>query len=74
MSPKIERIETGDHWTAKESIELDLGLVDELSTSADYLLRANRTRDLVELSHKRKRFEDGLARLFFRVIERLGRG
>ena len=70
---KIEEIETGDHWTAKESVELGLGLVDELATSSDYLLRANRTRDLIELSQKKNMFEDGIGQLFAALGRRMMR-
>ena len=68
---KMEEVETGDHWTAKESIELNLGLVDELSTSADYLLRANRDRDIIEFSQKRGFFEDGIGQYLVHLGHRL---
>jgi len=40
----------GDHWTAQESVDQNLGLVDQLSTSAEYLLTVRQTRGLLFLS------------------------
>lgn len=68
---KMEEIETGDHWTAKESQELGLGLVDELMTSSDYLLKSNRLKDLIEISHKKKFLEDGMGSILGAALERL---
>lgn len=56
---RIDMIETGDHWTAAESVEQNLGLVDEIGTSEDYLLKKNREHDLVLLSQKRSFWEEG---------------
>lgn len=67
----MEEIETGDHWTAKESQELGLGLVDELMTSSDYLLKSNRLKDLIEISHKKKFLEDGMGSILGAALERL---
>ena len=49
----IEKIETGDNWSATESKELGLGLVDEIATSREYLLRKNRNETLVSISRKK---------------------
>ena len=56
----FDHIETGDHWTAAESVEKELGLVDQIGTSEDYLLKRNRETDLVLISQKRSFWEDGI--------------
>lgn len=55
---KREEIETGDHWTAQESVDLGLGLVDVIGTSQQYLLEQNKHRDLVAISDKKGFFEE----------------
>jgi serine protease SohB len=60
---KLELVGEGDHWTAQESVALGLGLVDEIGTSADYLLKLNMDRNLVFISEKKNRFEGGLLKL-----------
>lgn len=60
---------TGDHWTAAESVELGLNLVDELATSQEYLFKLNQTEDLVEMSKKVNRFEKGVFRFLTRIID-----
>lgn len=69
---KMEVVETGEHWTARESVELGLGLVDDIATSQQYLLEANRDRDLIILSQKRGFWEGGLLSRFVQgVIEKI---
>ena len=46
----IEKVCTGEHWTAQQSMDMELGLVDEIATSAEYLFGVNREKDLVNLS------------------------
>lgn len=58
----FEKVATGDHWTAEESMVQNLGLVDELGTSKDYLLKQNTDRDLVHLSQKKSVLEGGFGR------------
>lgn len=53
----------GDHWTAAESVEQNLGLVDEISSSEAFLFKLNTERDLVYLETKNNPFEKGLLRL-----------
>lgn len=67
----IEEIETGDHWSAEESVNRELGLVDELGTSNAYLLERNKKADLLILSQKKNRFEDGIFRFFVRGVDYL---
>lgn len=58
---KFEEIETGDHWTAQESVDLALGLVDELGTSQEYLLRKNRSHDLIFFLERKGFLEESLS-------------
>lgn len=53
----------GDSWSAAESMQSGLGLVDELATSQEYLFRVNQENDLIHLGFKRNPFEGGLLRL-----------
>lgn len=62
-----EAIETGDHWTAQESIENNLGLVDGLMTSSEYLLGRNRNTDIVRITQKQNFWEDGVGRFFVAI-------
>ena len=45
----VKKISTGEHWYGKRAI--DLNLVDELTTSDDYLLRASENADLFEITY-----------------------
>jgi len=60
---------TGDHWTAQESVDLGLNLVDELATSQAYLLKTNEGSDLVFLHEKKNPFERGIFRFLTRIID-----
>lgn len=42
-----DKVCTGDHWTAEQSVAQGLNLVDEVGTSHDFLLRLNSDRDLI---------------------------
>lgn len=66
-----DKVCTGDHWTAQESVELGLNLVDELATSQDYLLRVNQDSDLVFLTEKKSPFEKGVFRFLTRLIDHI---
>ncbi len=59
----VDTVCNGDHWTAQEAMERNLGLVDEIGTSSEYLLRVNMTSNLVYLTEKANPFEKGLLRL-----------
>lgn len=58
----LEEIQSGDHWTAEEALEMKLGLVDELGTSQEYLLRRNKSHDLIWLECRRSFWEDRFGR------------
>ena len=51
---RIELIETGAHWLASDSVAKELKLVDEIGTSAEYLLELNRSRTYVRYTRKIK--------------------
>lgn len=62
---------TGNHWTAAESVELKLNLVDEIATSQEYLFQANQEEDLVYISKPVSPYQNnilGLARRFVNMI------
>lgn len=59
----IAKIATGEHWHAKEALEL--GLVDQLLTSDDYLLSKHPEKRIFELSYEIK--ESLVERLGFQV-------
>jgi serine protease SohB len=67
----FEKIGTGDHWTAEESQTQNLGLVDHIATSREYLLKLNADRDLVHLSQKKHMLEGGLGRFAAQLSEEL---
>jgi len=49
----LERVATGEHWYGTRALEL--GLIDEIGTSDDYLLEAAASADLYRLSYRRQR-------------------
>lgn len=77
----IERIATGEHWYGTKALEL--GLIDEVMTSDDYLMAKSKENDLFEISYSPKktfmeklpfRSEKGmkLFQSFTRLQEKLG--
>ncbi len=55
-------IGTGEHWLAKKAFEL--GLVDALMTSDDYIMKMCKDREVYELTYeKKKTFSDKLPKL-----------
>lgn len=48
----VERVATGEYWLGERALEL--GLVDALSTSDDYLLAASREADLIQVRYHHK--------------------
>lgn len=49
----IQKVATGEHWLAAQAIELKL--VDELTTSDDYLLSRSEEAELFEISYQMKK-------------------
>jgi len=65
----VERVATGEHWYGARAVEL--GLVDDLVTSDDYLLRASEDADLYEVTYTaRKPFADRLSAALTRAADR----
>lgn len=64
-----DKVCTGDYWTAQESVELGLNLVDHLATSQEFLLEVNENYDLVVLMEKKSPFERGVFRFLTRLID-----
>ncbi|MDH5228847.1 MAG: protease SohB [Gammaproteobacteria bacterium] len=63
----VEKVATGEHWLASRA--LDLGLVDELKTSDDYLLAKKDEAEIIQIKHSKKRrlaeiINDQAAKLF----------
>lgn len=62
----LEQVATGEHWLGTRALEL--GLVDELRTSDDYLMAARSERDLIKVEFsRRKRLPEKLADMFSRL-------
>lgn len=57
----LEKVATGEHWFAKRAA--DLQLVDELTTSDDYLMEAAKHANIYEITYKKKK------KLFERISE-----
>jgi serine protease SohB len=62
---KLDELASARIWTAAQSVELGLGLVDQLSTSDAYLFEANRSRDLIEIGFQPER---GLPKLLSKLV------
>jgi serine protease SohB len=60
----VDQVATGEAWLASSTVEKNLGLVDGLRVSSDYLLELNREKCLVHLS--RKKPDKGLLRAWLR--------
>ena len=58
----IERLSTGEHWLGSRALEL--GLVDKIITSDDYLLQLSKVADLYAVKYQKKK----------KLYERLGIG
>jgi len=63
----LSRVATGEHWLAEKAIELNLGLVDGLKTSSQYLLELNEKQDLVEFKISSK--QSGVLKLIKRLFQ-----
>ena len=49
----VDKVATGEHWLGRKALEL--GLVDELQTSDDYLMAARKDCDLLHLEYSRRK-------------------
>ncbi len=62
----LERVATGEHWMGSRALEL--GLVDALGTSDDYLMQARETRDLLLVEFtRRKSLPERISALFTKL-------
>ncbi len=66
----IDAVATGEHWYGTRAKALNL--IDDLSTSDDYLLTASKTTDLFEVTYNDKKAL--VARLFALVRQTLNKG
>lgn len=65
----IERVATGEHWYGAQALEL--GLIDGIKTSDDYLLERLKDADLFELSyHRRQPLSERLTQNLVRLLLR----
>jgi len=72
-SLQIEKVATGEFWYGQRAIEL--GLVDQLSTSDDYLMRASQSHDIFEIHFIAKReFGKRLQGLMQSAIDNVAQG
>ncbi|PSW18369.1 protease SohB [Photobacterium sanctipauli] len=56
----LEKVATGEHWFGKQA--LDLGLVDEIGTSDDFITHACKDRDVLQVRYvQRKKLAEKLA-------------
>lgn len=66
----IEKVATGEHWYGKQAI--DLGLIDELGSSDDYLLAALPTADLYQVRFRsRVRLQERARGMVRALVEEL---
>lgn len=66
----LEKIATGEHWYGHQA--KDLGLVDELSTSDDYLLSKRKEVDIIQISFKvKKTLAEKISDAFGKTVLRL---
>lgn len=70
--PKVDlhKVATGEYWYGQQAIEL--GLVDQIATSDDYLLAARHSADLIHVSYKvKKNLSEKISDAFGEVALRL---
>ena len=66
----LERVATGEHWLARRGLEL--GLVDELRTSDEYLVDRAAVANVYQVSFERARsLRERLGALAVKSIDRL---
>ncbi|MUK26137.1 protease SohB [Aliivibrio fischeri] len=56
----LEKVATGEHWFGKQALEL--GLIDEIQTSDDYLTKACKNREVLAIHYvQKKKLSDKIA-------------
>ncbi len=59
----IDQVATGEHWLGTRALEL--GLIDKLQTSDDYLMESRKDRDLIHLEYvRKKKISERIASIF----------
>jgi serine protease SohB len=67
----IEAVSTGEHWYGTRALEL--GLIDELGSSDDYLISAIKDSDVFHVSFKGKQtLQEKIMSVFESSLERAG--
>ncbi|MGI9316255.1 MAG: protease SohB [bacterium] len=65
----VEQVATGEHWLGTRALEL--GLVDKLQTSDDYLMESRKDSDLLHLEYtRRKKIGERIAAMFSSILGR----
>ncbi len=63
----VEKIATGEYWFGEQALKL--GLVDELTTSDDYLLSSSQNADIYKVTyHHKKSFSEKISAALTRVL------
>ncbi|MDX1985636.1 MAG: S49 family peptidase [Candidatus Obscuribacter sp.] len=65
----LDAVATGEFWTASQAVEMDLGLVDELATSHQYLMNLNGSEDLFYFEHKVNPWERRFTRFAIKAVD-----
>lgn len=60
---------SGEHWTAQQTVEDDLNLVDEISTSNDFLITKNKDFQIIEVQFKEVNKKKGIVSKFLSSVE-----
>lgn len=64
----LHKVATGEYWYGEQA--LALGLVDEISTSDDYLLKKSETHKILQVKHEtQKSFSDKISHIMGQVAE-----
>jgi len=59
----IDQVATGEHWLGTRALEL--GLIDKLQTSDDYLMKSRKDCDLIHLEYvRKKKISERIASIF----------
>ncbi len=66
-----DKVCTGDFWTAEESVQLGLNLVDEIGTSQDFLFKLNQLDDLIFATVKKNWMEQGALKVSTALVDYL---
>ena len=67
----LDAVATGEFWTAAQAVEKNLGLVDELATSHEYLMNLNGSEDLFYFEHKVNPWERRFSRFAIKAVDHI---